>query len=676
MKTKLIILFVLVSSFLFSQKPFNDAIILAEYWDNDIMGINITENNASILLPILGEYLKENTKLEIKKLQNDIKQLEDSLQTTDSDKRNQLEEGIKNTRTNIYTIIKRDFSEVPKFFFDLPTKLQSPAILDFTSFNKEIFNSIGGVNVTNVADGLAKFLVERTKEELSINFFNKFYEVLKHNDEYSSLFPTTFKALKTVGVEVYQFSSYINTLREAFKKDLENILNGLDSFISAKKKSLYASNINDPLAQKLEYFESAFLIVNNLRQGVHPANAIGKLEFLTYHPNNKPLQNIREVVKLFNIFSNSLRSSNPNQYWVSSQSLNKLLNPNAFKIYLGLIYKLNGKQIIFNKPLSDYLDDAATDVEKIESYKKYVTKLVLDTENIVLAIDNIKQKKENNEKITSYKNLFDSTLGFLENFKEVENLNLGIDLNQTKEVWEVLEIVNNIYLNTNEANYNALILDVSKLMTVLLGTGNFTWDKELLKYGTFIANVAKAENSDEVKAAIEAIALPVGSASIKKRTKSNISLNAYLGLSPGLERNGDLDEFKFTFGVSAPVGIAFNWGHGKYLNKKCNCEKEGGSSSLFLSVIDLGAVTNYRFEDSDTEELPEIKLKNIFAPGTYYVYGFPKAPVSIGAGAQLGPQLRQITSDQMLNLDSKISLSFKVFIAVDIPLLNFYTKSR
>jgi len=456
------------------------------------------------------------------------------------------------------------------------------------------------------------------------------------------------------------------------EKDLKNILTTLESFLETKKSKLYADN---PIGQKIEYFQSALLIVNNIRQGVHPAEAIGKLEYQKYHPNNAPLLNIQQGVKLFTIFSNSLRSTDTDRYWIDSKALKSLMDPVTFKIYLGLLYQLHGDDMIFERKFSDYLDEVANNVVKIEKYKKYVGKFILDSEQITLAIQNVNQKKKTGEKIDSYKELFQSTLGFLKNFKEVENLGIGVNLANTDKVWDILDTLNEVYLNVNEGKYNALILDLSKLLTDILGDDEFEWKDKLIKYGTFIANVANASTSDEVESAIESIALPVGSASIKKRTKFNVSLNAYLGLSPGIEHNGALDEYKFSLGISAPIGIATSWGHCKRKNKDCKCEKEGGSSTLFVSLIDIGAVTNYRFGNSETEKLPEIKLENIFAPGVYYVYGFPKAPISLGLGGQLGPQLRTVTND-LLTLDNKLSFSFKFFIAVDIPLLNFYTRSR
>ncbi len=107
----------------------------------------------------------------------------------------------------------------------------------------------------------------------------------------------------------------------------------------------------------------------------------------------------------------------------------------------------------------------------------------------------------------------------------------------------------------------------------------------------------------------------------KKTSHRNISLNAYVGLAGGYEYNSSTDEWKGTFGINTPVGIAFSRGH--YKEQKA-CFKERGSSTLFVSLVDIGAFSTYRFNDSQTEELPDVTLANIFAPGLYYVYGFPK----------------------------------------------------
>ena len=68
-------------------------------------------------------------------------------------------------------------------------------------------SSIGGLNVTNIADGLAKFLVERTKQELSIAFFEKFKEELEKPEyrDLQTLFPETYKVLLVIDIDIYSF---------------------------------------------------------------------------------------------------------------------------------------------------------------------------------------------------------------------------------------------------------------------------------------------------------------------------------------------------------------------------------------------------------------------------------------------------------------------------------------
>lgn len=190
--------------------------------------------------------------------------------------------------------------------------------------------------------------------------------------------------------------------------------------------------------------------------------------------------------------------------------------------------------------------------------------------------------------------------------------------------------------------------------------------------------VADAENPEDVKAALNAAALPAGSSSIKRQTPFNVSINSYLGFHIGeekLEGKG----WGAIRGVSAPVGIAVSAGikHWPF--------RESGSISFFGSIIDIGAVASFRLtNDEGVEELPEMKLENIIAPGAYVVYGIPKTPISIGYGWQRGPQLRGITTTAaevegeppLVSYDLANGYRWNFFIAVDIPLFNLYTKSK
>jgi hypothetical protein len=564
-----------------------------------------------------------------------------------------------------YSQIQKNFSNNP--FIRLPQLSGSSAAP--TILGTQGISAIGGLNVTTVADGLAKFLVERTKQELSITFFSRFKTFLDSDEakEFRVLFPNTKKALDVIDREVYQYANYLNMLREAFDRDLNSLLSNLPKVVDEKVQS-----------PEVEYLILSLDLVSALKAGEHPATVLERLSRLNrVSPNHTipdELRSFQEALKVFTIFSSSLRSNGHDRYWVTSDSISLLFEESTFKIYLGLIYAKHGEETIGGKKVKEYLVELKNAFDqKKENIKDLIVEIAFKANAVDQIIREDQQKKNRGEKVESYLDLFVSTTQLIaasSKVCELELFGLKGSSSSSKNFINMLSQAGYLATNVNERKFNAAILDLSTLLVELYGKTP-EWNDELIRYGTFIANVAQAENSDQVKAAIEAVALPVGSASIKRKTISNIALNAYLGLAGGYEYNAPTETWKGTFGINSPVGIAFSRGH--YKNTS-TCYKERGSSTLFLSLVDIGAFSMFRFNDSETQELPEVTLANIFAPGLYYVYGFPKTPVSLGFGGQLGPQLRELTTTEATN--SGFNGSLRVFLAIDIPLLNFYTKSR
>lgn len=540
--------------------------------------------------------------------------------------------------------------------------------------NDKSTSKIGGLNVTNIADGLARFLVERTKQELSIAFFQNFKKVIAANPDFKELFPKTEAVIQVVDKDIYQFSNYLNTLREAFEDDMENILTQLEPYLKNKQGVLAAADPN--AAKKIDYFVSAIIIVNNIKNGVHPAKAIGKITTQNITDGNLPLENLQEALKLFNIFSNSLVSRQSDRFWIEPDSLNLLMNQSTFRIYLGLLYEKHGSDKIFGNQFKSYLDKVAagfnTGAAEFDKYQEFLIQILNHAENIELIINGIKEKKRAGEKIDSYSEVFETTLNLLKKLDDLKDLDPAFNISSLTSITRVMELVNDLYIDVNERKFNALILDLSKFLTEVLGN-KYTWDDDLIKYGSFIANVAQAESADQVQAAIEAVALPVGSASIKRKTKTNIALNAFVGLSPGLDFNGDegYENPRLNFGMASPIGVAFS--HGQNYEKS-NGKFKKSSGSFFISLIDIGALTSYRFSH-DSEDIPELTLSNIFAPGIYHVWGFANNPVSVGLGGQLGPEVRSLESGVVSENDGP-NFMIRLFVAVDIPLFNFYTKNK
>ncbi|MEL6925875.1 MAG: hypothetical protein AAFO94_17670, partial [Bacteroidota bacterium] len=98
--------------------------------------------------------------------------------------------------------------------------------------------------------------------------------------------------------------------------------------------------------------------------------------------------------------------------------------------------------------------------------------------------------------------------------------------------------------------------------------------------------------------------------------------------------------------------------------------QNGHSGSLYFPLIDLGAVVLFRLGDSE-EALPtDITFQQIFSPGLLYAHGLPNVPISIMGGFQISPQLRKI-NEQKAN-----AFRFNLGVTVDLPLANFYTRTR
>ncbi len=544
----------------------------------------------------------------------------------------------------------------------------------------------GGSIVTNIADGLAKFLVKRTKEELTVAFFDRFQEVFNRYPEFQLLFPNTHRNFDII--ESFEFNRYLKTLRVDFFKDIDNLHINV-----AKLDSIICRPSDNNCVNRLAFYNSFYgsdngyllktslALIQELKEGTNPAEIIN---LIATNPDFNMLSdpqfsNVKGLVQLTDFISSSLKSTKDDRIWVSGNELNKLISdPHAIRIYLGLLFQQdNSNTITFQtssgtKTFRDVLGSLVSDTAPIE---KYLKKVAYDIDKIRTALDNIKNIKNsgNSPDSSDYYIFYDSILSLVTEISDVDPVlgQLRVTINHKSEIQKFLNLTNsagNIYQDISSKNYSAVIMDLRILFEDLGLSSDRVFYGEFFKYGSFMAAIVEANDSDEVSDIIESFALPAGSSTIKKRTKFNVALNAYLGLAGGKEYNGDTGKTKDFGGIRAPIGISFSVGlRGK--------KAELGSLSLFASLVDLGAVTSFRFDDSETEELPEIELQNIFAPGGYLVYGLPKIPISVGVGFQYGPQLREVTAME-LSINPNLNYSFGAFIAVDIPLLNFYTKSR
>ena len=535
------------------------------------------------------------------------------------------------------------------------------------SSNRELFvplevnsfiSSINGIEVTSLADGFSKFIVKRTKQELSTAFFERFKDDL--NDvRYKNLkliFPQTFRTLSAIDNEIYMFDLYIQTLRESFEKDLRSLPANLPGLID--NNSDYFDHRKELKAE----LQTAFYIARSIQDNKHPGEMIEK--YNVDDLNNLP--NMKAAFQTLQLFSKSLKSNNDSSYWISENEIKTLYKDSTLlNLYLGLVLQ-QAKNESINFVIGGNTINLANEINnshfvklKINNYISYISTISSKAQSIDKKIIVLKKEKNDSVLLENYYTVISSSIDLMKYAVQTDKLpgleTVNIE-KSTLPYFELAQTASDIVIDVHRGNYSLAIVNVSYIARSIDSTNSDVAQK-LLKYGSFMAAVANAKNSDQVTNAIEAIALPAGSSRIKRESRSNVSLNAYCGFYGGKNIAGD-----WSTGLTAPIGIVASRGIYKHT-----------SLSVFFSIIDLGAPVAFRFSNN-SDSIPAIKLVDIISPGLFVSWGIRKCPLSINAGCQMTPSLTSVSSKG--NTFGTKSLRVTLGLLVDLPLLNLYNKSK
>lgn len=595
---------------------------------------------------------------------------------------------IKSTNPFLNSFIK---TEVPKMR-TLKRGLEVPSMLSSSPPTQYNLGTLAGLDVTNIAQGLSLFMIERAKDELNVAFFGRLKDFFKNHPEIAILFPKTSAILPQL--LDYRYTQMLPVLRSAFFDDLRTCPEHFDDVLALPKYLELTKKFPE-----LRLFAQTFKLADEFQNGrLYPSEMISKfsqLEVWTDANSTVAIQNAGDALALANIFSQSLLDTGAAGGWIRFSKLDSLLirDSVSFRLYAGLLYQnINSKNIKFIHVngakndttkfctvMSKYKDD-------LFEFQRVVELLIQTSDEFTTVYKEVKAKKDAGTSISNedYCRYVRSGIDLVEQY-----------LNVTGKFYSDPDYANCLLITRNglnsfeyasQGNYSGAILAgscaLSEAITMIeerhikscpLKHSVNTLAKVasgIAEYGVFMASVVEAKTPEDVKNAIDAAALPVGSSAIKKNSWFNICIQGYLGAYFGIQQwsYNNTTAWSDPYGVIAPIGISISPpGFGKV-----------GVLSVFGSLFDLGAIVDY---DLKTEISPidssitikkdyKIELGDLFSPGVYLVYGFPfNMPLSVGAGVQYGPGLGTITSGGGTVINNP-KVRYNAFLAVDIPFFN------
>jgi hypothetical protein len=371
--------------------------------------------------------------------------------------------------------------------------------------------------------------------------------------------------------------------------------------------------------------------------------------------------NLSGLIQISSILLESLRTSEDRGgIFLNQVSFKNLFySKDLLSVFLGLVYqKYNALDCYKNLHIAN--NDLAACFIKVFDSRTLFYSMLTSFDKINSAYAAIQKNIQQNQKPDNsyYVSVVSASLKMFSNISFSLSRIIPNSLPPTFEKFALnLGIASDVCNDIQQKNYAGIFNTTIKFINENGVINDTHAHEQLVKYLSFAANLASATNAGEVKEAINAIALPPGSFSIKQRSSLNVSLNGYIGYA--WDFNGGL----YANGIYAPVGFSLSKGLGK----------NGGAISLFTSIIDVGAVASYRLLDSPTDSLKqEIRLESIISPSAQLLFEIPKWPIAVGAGWRLAPKLFYSKNDLSTAVPSKSV--FNVCILIDIPIVTIYNK--
>jgi hypothetical protein len=466
------------------------------------------------------------------------------------------------------------------------------------------------------------------------------------------LFPESKGVLLTSNP--YNYPVFMNALKDAFQVDTSNLLKNLPGVINNLKP-------NDPKFQALASFLQ-LLGSENISAAIVPAfNNLA----ISYPATGN--EDIKKAVCIMSFALNSVKKDGAgSSMFINTSDLNNFTKPTFVTDYITLLVKQNEGYLKVISP------SGPENAQKIVSFVQDITPVFIsiNEEAKYIAEQNNQHKLTSKIIIESYSKVLESVNKSILSYKS--NIDPQLETKVFDEIYKYSESIIKITKFIEDKKYGLALVELTQYIGVLQGNIDTERFSRFKKYTGFVANALAAENKEQLMDALNTSAQPVGSYRIKRNTTFNVSVNAFAGGFVGTDF-GTHDAT--VYGFTAPVGIYMGFGNiwKKYSENPLK-DVDGKSFGLFLSMVDVGAVTVFSIQDSDTE-MADVTWDNVFAPGAYLSFGFGKCPLSLNLGGQMGPELTKVNPDGTPEFVKK-EWYWRFSAVIDIPLYNLYSKQR
>lgn len=604
--------------------------------------------------------------------------------------------------------------------FDLVTTPQGPLEDVASSLVEIVFGSGLGANLgTNLVDATSSLLLSRAESELTLSFLSRLKEEFENRPFFIYSDPNGFREVKVdtfylrnIFPSTYALiSDYDQIISINIGKSLQNAFEeDLISFYGNAEKYLVPDHLKDNIVS--EVFSVVHSTFKDLSKGEHPSVIISSLADRyampeSYVPRNA-VDTFRFAIQLLEGASQSLQDISPNRVWVKLDDL-KMLNVREREYFIALFY-LENRSILRKLGVSGsrfQLGERSADFMRLQQLIFQNLAFLEQIENKIADLRLINATRTVRdpglEEMQSYAVISNSERDRLRAFEEyafmfsnviqhIGAYSCWVNRNSffcseefQNEYLPVVQELLQIPLDVEMKEYSAAFLKTLKVVQALHSDNDLYRTPEgFVRYLTLAADVVFADSADGIKQILDDVLLPVGSYRVKRYSSSSIYISALVGASGGAEwlDNPDVDQ-KWAMQISpfSPIGIDFSWGSRK-LAKGSSYTTRGSSNGVFLSILDIGAITSYRFQMNGTAEgdlssknLPTIKLEQLLSPGMFYTHGFRNSPITWGVGAQLTPRLRDIVDAKDITIDRANAFRFSTFIAVDLPLFTISSRN-